>query len=139
MTNPTTPFSFISFDPDRDATKLDQDFEALMAWCTTQAVHQHHVQTVKANLPAILAGAASNVVGLVWPQAFAAGVVPYVYAQANDPAGPATGVAGIIYFPFNVSVTGCDVRCFNTSATNSVALTNGLTVIAFDPTFNVSQ
>lgn len=138
--NPTIPFPFYSFVPDEDAAKLNQDFDALVAFMTTEVPHRHHLQVGIKNLPSVAASSSANVTGFSWPTPFPTGVVPVVFAQQNEVgAGPSAGVVALNVYPYNISNTGCDVRLFNTTATATTAVTNGLVVFAFDYTFDVSQ
>lgn len=138
MSNPTTPFPFYSFKPDEDAAKLNQDFDALVAFMTTQLIHAHHVQVATFNLPALTSNTSASVTGITWPQAFPAGVTPVVLAQQNETAGPSTGIVTLVFLPFNITNTGCDVRVWNSGST-SVAVTGGGKLVAIDPTFDTSQ
>ena len=46
MTNPTIPWQLLQLDPDTDAPRLMQDFEAIQDWLLTEAIHRHHLQFV---------------------------------------------------------------------------------------------
>jgi hypothetical protein len=136
VSNPVTSWPFLVIDPQRDGPRFDQNFEALIDWARTDAVHTHHLQYITFDIPAVTAGSNSNVTGLTYPQAYPAGIQPYVMVIANSAGSATAGVARLNFYPINVSNTGCDVVCFNGTATGSTAATGEGKLIAFDPTFN---
>lgn len=138
MTNPTVPWQLLQLDPDTDAPRIMQNFEALQDWLQTEAPHRHHTQFATFDIPALAAGGLADATAITWAQAFTAGVVPVVLAQQNSTGGPVGGVSQLVFYPFNVSASGCDVRCNNPGGTATSAAPGGGKLIAYDPTFDVS-
>jgi hypothetical protein len=138
MTNPTIPWQLQQLDPDTDAPRLMQDFEAIQDWLLTEAIHRHHMQFASFDIPALAAGASADVTGITFVQQFAGGVTPFVYVQQNSSSGPVAGVVQIVFYPNNITNVGCDVRCNNPGGTAASAAPGGGKLMACDPTFDVS-
>jgi hypothetical protein len=138
MTNATVPWQLQQLDPDTDAPRLMQNFEAIQDWLLTEAVHRHHTQFLTFDIPALVAGASADVTSLTWLQPYPSGVVPVVLAQQNSTGARVAGVIQVVFYPFNITNTGCDVGCNNPGGTNASAAPGGGKLIAFDPTFDTS-
>lgn len=138
MTNPTIPWQLQTLDPDTDAPRLMQDFEALQDFTQTELLHRHHVTIATFDIPALAAGASADVTSLSWLTAFPSGVVPVVLAQQNASGGVVAGVVQLVFYPFNITNTGCDVRCNNPGGTAASAAPGHGKLVAFDPTFDTS-
>jgi hypothetical protein len=138
MTNATIPWELMQLDPDTDAPKLMQDFGAILDWLLTEAVHRHHLQFITFDIPALAAGASADVTGLTFTEAYPATVTPVVLAQQNSTGARVAGVVQVVFYPFNITATGCDVGCNNPGGTAASAAPGGGRLVAFDPTFDVS-
>jgi hypothetical protein len=138
VVNPVTKYEIRDFTPN-DIAQVMENFFDLVSWATSEAVHVHHIQTIITDLPSVGASTSLNVTGLTWPTPFPASITPVVFAQQNEVgAGPSAGVVALNAYPYNISNTGCSVRLFNTTASVTTAVTNGLVVMAYDPNFNTS-
>jgi hypothetical protein len=139
MTNPTIPWQLLQLDPDTDAPRLMQNFEALQDYLLVEVLHRHHVQFAVFDIPALTAGNSADVVGITFGQAFAGGVVPYVFVQQNATGGVVSGVVQLVFYPNNITNQGCDVRCNNPGGANASAAPGGGKLMAWDTTFDISQ
>lgn len=138
MTNPTIPWQLLQLDPDTDAPRLMQNFEALQDWLLTEAMHRHHLQFVTFDIPALAAGASVDVTSLSFIQPYPAGVTPWCVVQQNSTGARVAGVIQVVFYPFNITNTGCDVGCNNPGGTAASAAPGGGRLVAIDPTFDVS-
>jgi hypothetical protein len=138
MTNPTIPWQLLQLDPDTDAPRLMQDFEALQDFLLVELIHRHHVQFAVFDIPALAAGASGDVTGISFATAFAGGVTPYVFVQQNSSSGPVAGVTQLVFYPNNITNTGCDVRCNNPGGVAASAAPSGGKLMAWDTTFDIS-
>ena len=132
MTNPTIPWELQQLDPDTDAPRLMQDFLQI------EVIHRHHLQAVSFDIPALAAGASADVTSLSFATAFPAGVTPWCWVQQNSSGARVAGVVQIVFYPFNITNTGCDVGCNNPGGTAASAAPGGGKLFAVDPTFDVS-
>ena len=138
MSNPTIPWQLMQLDPDTDAPKLMQDFESILDWLLVEAIHRHHLQFATFDIPALAAGASADVTGLGFLQPYPSGVVPSILVQQNSTGARVAGVVQVVFYPFNITNTGCDVGCNNPGGTAASAAPGGGKLIAFDPTFDVT-
>jgi hypothetical protein len=133
MTNPTIPWQLLSLDPDTDAPRLMQNFEALQDWLLTEAIHRHHTQVFTFALTTIAAGSLQDF-SFTFSPVFTA--VPAITTGIFSEGLPG-GAARIMAEVFNLTTSGGSVRFFNESAGALGAGHKG-TVVAHDITFDVS-
>lgn len=141
MSNATIPWQLLQLDPDTDAPKLMQDFEAILDWLFVEAIHRHHLQGQSFTYGGgnIAAGAGvGGIQSVTWSPAFPSGVVPIVDIKLNETGAVVSGVhRGLIFSAESITNTGCSVGVLN--ATGSIAPSGfRFSVLALDPTFDVS-
>ena len=138
MTNPTLTWQLLQLDPDTDAPRLMQNFEALQDFLLLEVVHRHHVQFVSFDIPALAVAASAEVTGLSFLQAFPAGVVPWCFVQQNSPGTTVAGVVQVTFYPHDITNTGLEIRCTNPGSAAASAAPGGGRVLAFDTSFDTS-
>lgn len=138
MSNPTIPWQLMQLDPDTDAPKLMQDFEAILDWMVVEAIHRHHFQFNSFDIPGLAAGGSADVTGISFVEPFPASVVPLVFCQQNATGAATAGIVQVVFFPYNITNAGCDVRMNNPGGAVVTALPSGGKLMAVDATWNVS-
>jgi hypothetical protein len=138
VSNPTTPFPFYSFVPDEDSGKLNQDFDALVAFLTTGVIHTHHVDSTSYTFGSIALNGNTDVT-VTFNQPFAPGVTPVVHPSLNTTAAVGTnGIDLLNAVAYAITASGCTVRIKNLDGTNPRG-GGTLAVTAIDPNYDVSQ
>lgn len=138
MSNPTVPYAFQYLDPETAAGQVNQDFEALIAYLTSQVVHTHHVDSTSYSFGSIVASGTSDVT-VTFRNAFPTGTVPVVHASLNTTAAVGTnGIDLLNVAVYAITNSGCTVRIKNLDGTNARG-GGTLVVTAIDPGYDVSQ
>jgi hypothetical protein len=137
MSNPTIPWQLLQLDPDSDAPRLMQDFESILDWLLTEAVHRHHMVATSVSVPTLAAGALSDQ-SVSFTPAFPTNVTPRVLLSVNTTVSTKPGQADKLgYFATNITNSGCDLRIANNGSTTLGAGVI-LVVVAFDDTYDTS-
>jgi hypothetical protein len=134
MTNPTVPYQLQSLDPDTDAPRLMQNYEAILDWLQVEAPHRHHFDFSVHDVASI-AGSSFVTKNITWGQPFASGVVPVVSGAVNNTGGTAFA-AGVVLTFYSITNVGCTIRFQNLQAGASGDFR--ATVTAIDPTWDIS-
>jgi hypothetical protein len=133
MSNPAIPWQLLQLDPDTDAPRLMQNFEAILDWLLTEAVHRHHAQSFTFSLTTIAAGGIQDF-GFTFSPSFVAIPICVLGVQSEGLPGGTARISGEV---FNLTTSGGSVRWFNNSA-GALAAGHVGTMIAFDSTYDVS-
>jgi hypothetical protein len=133
MSNPTIPWQLLELDPDTDAPRLMQDFDSILDWLLTEALHRHHIQQFAFSLTTIAAGAFQDFNFTFVPAFSAEPIITTGVYSAGVPAGTGRILAEV----FNLTQTGGSVRFYNDSAGALGAGHKG-SVVAYDATYDTT-
>lgn len=137
MTNPTTPWELQQLDPDTDAPKLMQDFNAILEWAQFEAIHVHHVQKFTFSLTTIAGGGFQDFNFTFTPPFNATPICTTGVQTSTGGGSPPANCARTMAEVFNLDGTGGSIRFYNDGATALGAGHIG-TMVAFDATYDTS-